>query len=151
MDPVISSFIFKFQNLCRAGKDAKLSFTSKNGKTNVNLNLQIGSFPPLPEPHPQHVPEKRRNGPSRERRRLKRANARKLVAEEAFNSLSTDEVEVLAIAEKAEREAARNDPKDTSERKVNDEFCSDSDYHEENTSEKVVEEIVIKPDSETDL
>ena len=32
---------------------------------------------------------------------------------------------------------------------MNDEFCSDSDYHEENTSEKFVEEIVIKPDSET--
>ena len=33
---------------------------------------------------------------------------------------------------------------------MNDEFCSDSEYHEQNKTEKVVEEIVIKPDCEAD-
>ena len=158
MDPEISSFIFKFQNLCRAGKDAKLSLTSKNGKTIVNLNLHIGSLPPLlPGPHPQHVPpQKHRNGPSRERRRQKRADARKTAAEQALDLLSTEEIEVLAIAEKAEKELSRIYSKDDCEMKVNaptepnDEICSDREYHVQNTTEEVVEEIVIEPDCETD-
>ena len=33
---------------------------------------------------------------------------------------------------------------------LNDEICSDREYHDQNTTEKVVEEIVIKPDCETD-
>ena len=157
MDPEISSFIFKFQNLCRAGKDAKLSFSSNKGRTTVNLNLELGSPPPLPGQHPLHVhPQKHRNGPSRERRRQKRADIRRKDAEQALASLSTEELEVLAIAEKAEQDAPRVGSIDNCEIQVNgsnepnDEICSDSEYQTLNTAETDVEEIIVKPDCKTD-
>ena len=61
----------------------------------------------------------------------KRADARKTAAEKALDLLSTEEIEVLAIAEKAEEEAGRIVSTDDREMKVNghtelnDEICSD--------------------------
>jgi hypothetical protein len=165
MDPEISSFTLEFQNLCRAGKNANLSFTSSNGKVIVNLNVQLGSLPSTPQVHsPPYRPHLHRYGPSRERRRLKRAEARKIAAEEAANELSTEEVEILKLAEKAENEAAKiaaNTSVETTKETENvykeptDEICSDSEYQAEHPVEevdtaelardKIVEKVIIYP------
>ena len=42
------------------------------------------------------------------------------------------------MAENTEHEAARIDSADTCERKVNYEFCSDSEYHEQNKTENLL-------------
>ena len=108
MDPEIASFIFKFQNLCHEGKEAKLSFSSKNGKAIVNLNVQLGSIPLPPQvhhPYPSQIPNHLfRNGASRERRRRKRAEAQRIAAVGAARELSAKDAEVLKLAEQAENE-----------------------------------------------
>ena len=94
--------MLKFQNLCREGKSANLLFTSNTGNVSVNLSLQIGrlSDPPQVSP-PPHFPQERRFGPSKVRRKQKRAVARRAFAEEAMRELSTEEVDVLKEAENA--------------------------------------------------
>ena len=136
MDPEISSFILKFQNLCWVGKEAKLTFTSKNGNTNVNLSLQLGNLPPPPQFHHHHFPPgMHRNGPSRELRRQNREQARKHAAEEASKELSAEEVEVLNMAEKAEENSSKvkSNNAETVEvcREPMDEICADNDYQKE--------------------
>ena len=144
MDPEISSFILKFQNLCWAGKEAKLTFTSKNGNTNVNLSLQLGNLPPSPQFHPHHFPPRmHRNEPSRERRRQKREQARKSAAEEASKKLSAKEVELLNMAEKAEENSSKVKSKNAETVKVCrepiDKICPDSDYQQETPAVEVDE------------
>ena len=145
MDPELSSFLMKFQGLCRAGKEAKLSFTSKNGRTIVSLNLEIGRVHPqsqFVQPRPKH-----RNGPSRERRRMRRAEARKNAAEEATKELSVVETEVLVMAEKATASENNSTSIDTIG-EVTDEVCPDDKYLSDDSSdEQVIEEITVTPDT----
>ena len=141
MDPELSSFLMKFQGLCRAGKEAKLSFTSKNGRTIVSLNLEIGRVHPqsqFVQPRPKH-----RNGPSRERRRMRRAEARKNAAVEATKELSVVETEVLVMAEKATASENNSTSIDTIG-EVTDEVCPDDKYL---SDEQVIEEITVTPDT----
>ena len=102
-----------------------------------------------------------RNVPSRERRRKKRAEARTKAAEEAAKELSTEEVELLKLAEKAENEVnankcvdARNET-DNVFKEPTDEICSDSEYQAEHPAEevnpaelardKIVEKVIVYP------
>ena len=41
----MDSFVHKFQNLCRAGKDATLSFSSTAGKVEAKLSVDLGMLP----------------------------------------------------------------------------------------------------------
>ena len=78
--------MFKFQNLCHAGKTANLSIDSKAGKVSLNLNVEIGrlTLPPQFIPPPFiPLPSQRRNGPSQAGRHQKRAEERRAFAEEA--------------------------------------------------------------------
>ena len=104
MDPEIASFVFKFQHLCHAGKTANLSLDSKAGKVSLNLNVEIGGLHLPPQfPPPTFIPQssRRRNGPAQARRHQKRAEERRVFAEEATKELSTEEVDLLRQAERA--------------------------------------------------
>ena len=144
MDPEIASFVLKFQNLCREGKSANLLFTSNTGNVSVNLSLQIGrlSDPPQASP-PPHFPQEHRYGPSKVRRKQKRAVARRAFAEEAMRELSTEEVDVLKEAENAENGKTRTDglfgkETETVLKEVDDEICPDDAYNgTENEAEEV--------------
>ena len=100
MDHELSSLLKMFQNLCCTGKRATLSFSCENGKASVNLNVDVGELKPAleypPPVTPTHV------SPLRKRRTLKRAEARRLFAEEAIENLSREEQDVLTLAAKAE-------------------------------------------------
>ena len=76
-DSELNSFRLKFRQLWRAGYDAHLDVKSHAGQAWIGLYVRIGHAQgPL---YQDHV----RNGPSLQRRRTKRADARKQ-AEEAF-------------------------------------------------------------------
>ena len=74
----IDSFFFKFKHLLISGKNANLTMKSETGKVYVNLALEVDVHPLTGA----------RNGPSRDRRRERRALAR-----EAFerNAAQTEE------------------------------------------------------------
>ena len=72
----INSFIGKFVNLWQNGYEASLNFKTSAGKAEISLQVGLGEAPPLPE-----VPLHRVPGPSRQRRSLRRADARKAAAE----------------------------------------------------------------------
>ena len=83
--PELKSFVTKFADLWHSGKNASLSLECDNGEATINLQLRLGSHPlQQPQHHQgsQHRLE-RRAGPSRLRRRARRAQARELAAERA--------------------------------------------------------------------
>ena len=100
MDHDFSSLVKMFQNLCCTGKRATLMFSCENGKACVNLKVDVEDLKPALEYPPPTTPN--RVSPSRKRRILKRTEARRLFAEEANASVSLEEQDVLAAAEKAE-------------------------------------------------
>ena len=100
MDHDLSSMLKIFQNLCCTGKRATLSFSCENGKASVNLKVDVGEVKPSLEYPPPVTPIY--VSPSRKRRSLKRAAARRLFAEEANANLSREEQDVLSLAAKAE-------------------------------------------------
>ena len=61
----IDNFIWKFKNLLYAGKHAKLTIESKTGKAFVSLFVEVDV--------PFSPPKSSRNGPSRQHRRVRRA------------------------------------------------------------------------------
>ena len=78
--------------------------TSKTGKVSVNLTVELGenqNQPPFPQ---TFIPRRHRKGPSQVRRRNKRAEARKTFAEKASEEMSTEEANILNLAEMAEED-----------------------------------------------
>ena len=72
----VHSFVNKFLNLCHNGKSASLSFKCHNGKTIIDLQLQLSSIPPPSyHSHPQSSPQHVRPSPSRVRRLAQRAQS----------------------------------------------------------------------------
>jgi hypothetical protein len=153
----IDSFVKKFKALCQAGRSASLNLSSCAEKASLNLCLDLGAL----QDGPHHPPNHSRNGPSRQRRREKRAAARVADAEEAVAALSVEEREVLEIAEetvskspvkasnvpgKGSEEAAiekvevvKPTATKASEAEVVDEVCTDSEY-ESRTPQKDTED-----------
>ena len=76
----LSSFVSKFVELWHSGREAKLSLSCNAGRISIQLGLETGHQPPtapLQKPH-------RQPGPSRLRRRARRAKERaRAAAEEA--------------------------------------------------------------------
>ena len=98
----MDSFVKKFKILCQAGRNASLTLSSNAGKAVLNLRVDLGVLEEQ-DPHPPHHPSTRsRNGPSQQRRRDRRAAARKATSEQAEAVLSLEERQVLREAEKAE-------------------------------------------------
>ena len=112
MDPDLASFVFKFQDICSTGKNATLTFSSLTGKVYVNLSLEIGSVKAAPKfPLPcatSSTANTRHVSPSKRRRMNKRAESRRLFAEEAKCNLSLEELNVLDAAEKAVNDSVNN-------------------------------------------
>ena len=65
----LDSFIYKFKNLWQTGRNASLSLKSNYGKVEAHLGVELGeAFAP--------VFQRSKNGPSRQKRRERRAAAR---------------------------------------------------------------------------
>ena len=83
--PELKSFLTKFADLWHSGRNASLSLECEAGEATINLQLRLGSHP-LQQPKHHQGPQYlggRRAGPSRLRRRARRAQARVLAAEQA--------------------------------------------------------------------
>ena len=147
----IESFVRKFKVLCQAGRSATLTISSDAGKASLNLCVDLGVLPEEGLQHPHHPHKRSRNGPTRHRRREKRAAARVVHAEEAEAALTLEEKEILEMAEEAAMEpiVPVKDSKEienekvvqaenintkvtsTSATEVVDEVCSDLEYKED--------------------
>ena len=140
----IDSFIVKFKSLLLSGRNATLELKSNAGKAQVNLYVELGdvSCPPAQHPHPRWP----RDGPSRQRRRLKRAAERE--AEKAEDNAEKATVPVQNRAEEANRPAKETtDEVET----LKDEFCSDESFEKEKASDNdVVEKILVTADCQAD-
>ena len=162
----IDSFVLKFKNLLLSGRNATLVIKSTAGKAEVSLNVELGDVPPhLPGQHQQS-----RDGPSRQRRRLRRAETRKAYmtedvietateevnAEKARTASNTEEV-IKTIVEEIDAEKATKVLQDSvsqndaiNHNSLKDEFCPDDTFEEkESESEstvKHVEKILVKAD-----
>ena len=78
-DRDVMCFVNKFRHLLSGGRKAKLQVDCDSGCARVNLEAIFQPSHP-PHPHEQHQPSRhvlrRRAGPARHRRRLRRAQAR---------------------------------------------------------------------------
>ena len=91
----IDSFVLKFKNLWRAGRNASLTIKANAGKAHVNLSVELDHH--ADRDHPQHVKllQGSRNGPARQRRRLKRAAAREAALAEKAVAEHDDAVKAI--------------------------------------------------------
>ena len=109
-DAAMKELFSKFQHFWRSGKKAHLSVECHAGEAWLQLRVH------LPQPHQQHRQNQRKPGPSRLRRRARRAAARKHAAEEAAKKTDyTDEVAeqadtVQSVDSAAEAETANSPP-----------------------------------------
>jgi hypothetical protein len=135
----LNSFILKFKNLWRAGKNANLTIKSIAGKAHVSLNVELDDNPADLDQHQHGNGNGSRNGPARQRRRLRRAAARQ--AEKATDAVNEEEAE-NATVEKENTEnssvavkAIVDQPTSTTTDNVMgdlvDEFCSEEEYRKE--------------------
>ena len=82
----LQSFLNKFCNLWSSGKSARLAVECQAGQATVNLQLDLGL------PHHEHPQEhhQKQVGPSRLRRRARRAQARHQAAVDAAQATAAD-------------------------------------------------------------
>ena len=139
----LDSFIFKFKQLWHLGLDAHLNIDTHAGQAWVGLRVGLGHAPGPLLHHQlhQHFPQNtRKDSPSRQRRRARRAASRKQQAEkakednkiEAAEANSNDSVnhsENLDV-ENIEVLNEHSDVQDRPINTINDEFCPDEDYQE---------------------
>ena len=125
----IDSFILKFKRLLLSGRDATLVIKSNAGKAEVSLNVVLGDVPP--PPNQQHLRQSR-NGPSRQRRRVRRAEERKAANAEEVQKASGDKAstdEVIEIVTPKEK-----DTTPVTQETLEDEFCSDDSFNTKSES-----------------
>ena len=102
-----------FHKLWRSGKDAHLSLECHAGKAWVHLRVLLPSPPPEP---PDRRHQKRKPGPSRLRRRARRAEARVAAANAATNATAAN-IETVA-EETTVKETCEEDSNTTAEQVV---------------------------------
>ena len=85
----VYSFVNKFLTLCNNGESADLSLKCHDGKTVINLQLDLSSVPPPPY-HPQVSPPCVRPSPSRLRRSAQRAHSRAVNTASKTEEVSAD-------------------------------------------------------------
>ena len=73
----IDSFILKFKHLWRAGYDAHLNIDTHAGQAWVGLHVRLGQAQGPHHEDDHRNGNKAKNGPSRQRRRERRAESRK--------------------------------------------------------------------------
>ena len=142
----IDSFIVKFKGLLLSGRNATLVIKSNAGKAEVSLNVVLGDVTPPPD---QHLRQSR-NGPSRQRRRCRRAEARKASNAEEAKKASDDVVNTDEVIE-----VDNGQEKDTSpvvHETLKDEFCSDDAFNtmEKERDQTQVEKILVVADCQAD-
>ena len=103
---------FKFQQLWQAGKDARLSMESHAGGAWINLHVYL---PTPPQPPRNYRQQKRQPGPSRLRRRERRAAARTEAAEQAVVISEATEVVKPSVVEEVAENATPDNDKDIAE------------------------------------
>ena len=151
----IESFLQKFYQLQRAGQTAHLDLDTHAGQAWVGLRVQLGHGPGQ-YLHP-HL--KKAEGPSRQRRRKKRAAAR-VAAEATFaaeKTVLTEKSEDITVEVKDQCtveivETANSGIQDTEKvlKEVTDEICADSAYNDaeevdpkELARDKIVEKLIV--------
>ena len=121
----LDTFVFKFKHLWKAGLDAHLDLECHAGQAWVGIRVRLGQDPgPNHHHHIPPQPRKTRDGPSRQRRRARRAAARQYHAGEAVKENVTSNVKEAVEAVENENDAAEVEPKEV----LTDEFCPDADY-----------------------
>ena len=143
----IDSSVVKFKNLWKAGRNANLTLKVNAGKAEINLCVKdIDELPHIPFPYPRQS----RNGPAQQRRREKRALARQQAEEASGETNVVDEVAVEASAKNVTavdssksvvtEDQSSSNPNKSSEEvdpvEVSDEFCSNADYVENESSSR---------------
>ena len=103
----LDSFFVKFKNLWSAGKNASLLIKSLAGKAVVKLELDLGDAPIQPTLHAFHQ-QRFRNGPARQRRRLRRAAEREAVKTSEVVENTSEEEAAAEDNEKVTAEGAMN-------------------------------------------
>ena len=104
----IHSFVNKFLTLCNNGESANLSLKCQDGKTVIDLQLNLQ---PVPQPsyHPQFSPPSVQPSPSRVKRSARRAQSRAASnapkTEQVFADRSQSEDQTINTAEQAAKEA----------------------------------------------
>ena len=101
----LDSFVYKFHQLWSAGHSAHLDLDTHAGRAWVGLRVQLGHHAPL---HPHHLPDKfpqyshKKDSPSRQRRRAKRAAA----TQQANAAEEASEIDNEVTADVANKESA---------------------------------------------
>ena len=97
------NFVTKFYNLWCSGNDARMELKCEAGKASVDLHLSLPNLPTVPVHHRSHDQQHRQAGPSRLRRRARRAHAwaRAATADAATTAEKTAEEEILPDASPA--------------------------------------------------
>ena len=144
----IDSFIAKFKSLLLSGRNATLQIKSHAGKAEVNLCVELGDVSHPPAQHPHH--QWPRNGPSRQRRRLRRAAEREAekVAENAEPSAEEATGGVKSQAEEANI-PSKDTTNETESETLQDEFCTDESF-ERLSDDVLVEEILVTADCQAE-
>ena len=152
----IGSFIFRCKSLLLSGRNATLLIKSDAGKAEVNLTVELPDVS-LPE----HLQHRRgpRNGPSRERRKLRRAAAAKEAEkateiEASIGNEDTAEEEVTEGATNPEKGKVNTSAKNKTlegveSETLKDEFCSNESF-EITSSEELVDKILVTADCQAD-
>ena len=87
----ISTFISKFYQLWHSGHEAHLDLDTKAGQAWVGIRVRLGHAPgPLHQQENFHLPQRTRNSPSRQRRRVKHAAERQEKDEEVTNNVEIE-------------------------------------------------------------
>ena len=121
----IDSFILKFKSLLQAGRNASLTVKAEAGKASVSLHVNLGDVLP-PEFLQQHR-HGSRNGPARQRRRERRATARK---EKAKSAVEANEVVELEVVEETSTDSTTHDTTEAIGLEVVEEIASSSNVTE---------------------
>ena len=154
----LDSFVYKFHQLWSAGHSAHLDLDTHAGRAWVGLRVQLGHHAPRPPHHlPNNFPHKKES-PSRQRRRERRAAAHQANAEKASNKEVAGEVAYIETAAEAivdvdesvsaketSVEEAEDDQNErtivdvaeeaTKPMRILDELCPDEDYETAPTHE----------------
>ena len=107
------SFYVKFKNLLLSEQDATLTLKSESGRAVISLCVDLGHVLSRPDP-----PKQPRNGPSRQRRREKRAAVRKLAVEKTKADAEEAPEKVLTI------NTTEEEAKDTFQEKAEQAFLN---------------------------
>jgi hypothetical protein len=132
----LETFVQKFHQLWSTGKSAHIDLDTHAGRAWVGLRVQLGHVPGPLHHQLRHPPypkvHKKKDSPSRQRRRARRAAAQKVNAEEVVDKETDEEKVPSENAEQAnESELIPASVKDVvieAADNVVDEVCSDKEY-----------------------